>query len=131
MTGEGVVVSVSDEGATVRICKSSACSHDCTSCGACTNPTFNTLVKNPLGAKEGDRVVIWSDSGKILSISLLVYVVPVIFLIAAALICEEGNLSFPLALLVFATIIFLWVFLIRYANRHIHPEHTITAVLKD
>ena len=131
MTGEGVVVSLSGENAVVRICKSSACSHDCSSCGACKNPTFDTLVKNPVGAKEGDKVLICSPSGKLLFVSLVVYILPVILLVMAAVICESFKVSSLVAVLIFAVVILLWIFLIRFANRHIHTEHTIIEILKD
>ena len=131
MSGEGVVVSLSGDSATVRICKSSACSHDCASCGACQNPTFDTTVKNPIGAMVGDKVVISSDSKKILLISLIMYVLPVILLIIGAAGCESFNVSPVWTIFTFAMIIGIWFVLIRTLNKRAHTEHTITEVIKD
>ena len=58
MTGEAVVVSVWGSEATVKISKSSACGHDCASCGACSNPSYEISVINKIGADIGDKVLI-------------------------------------------------------------------------
>ncbi len=131
MTGEGIVVSVSNETALVRISKSSACSHDCTNCGACQNPTFDTMVNNPIGAKEGDKVVISSDSGKILLISLLVYILPVFLMIIAAVFCDSLNVGIPGTFITFVILVLLWIGVIRKVNKKAHTEHTIIQIIKD
>jgi len=69
--------------AVVRISKASACSHDCSQCGGCSNPTYNMTVCNPVGAKLGDRVQIEASSSKVHVMAFLLYIVPVLFLIAA------------------------------------------------
>ena len=131
MTGEGVVVSVVGETAVVRICKSSACSHNCADCGACSNPSFDTTVKNPIGAKEGDKVLISSDSGKILAISLLVYILPVFLMIFAAVFCDILNAGILGTLTAFVLLLFVWIVLIRKVNKKSRTEHTIIQIIKD
>ena len=131
MTGEGVVVSVSEDVALVRIFKSSACSHNCTDCGACQNPTFDTTVNNPIGAKEGDKVLISSDSGKILLISLLIYILPVFLMIMAAVFCDILNAGAFGTLTAFIILVSLWIIVIRKVNKNSHTEHTIIQIIKD
>lgn len=131
MTGEGVVISVSEDVSIVRISKSSACSHNCAECGACQNPTFDTKVNNPIGAKEGDRVLISSDSGKILLISLLVYILPVFLMIIAAVFCDILNAGIFGTIITFIILVSLWIVLIRKVNKNSHTEHTIIQIIKD
>ena len=131
MTGEGTIVSVNGEDAVVRIFKSSACSHNCADCGACQNPSFDTVVNNPIGAKEGDKVLISSDSGKILLISLLVYILPVFLMIMAAVFCDILNAGAFGTLTAFIILVSLWIMLIRKVNKNSHTQHTIIQIIKD
>ena len=131
MTGEGTIVSVNGETAVVRIFKSSACSHNCADCGVCQNPSFDTVVKNPIGAKEGDKVLISSDSGKILLISLLVYILPVFLMILAAVFCDTVNAGAFGTLITFIILVSLWIITIRKVNKNSHTEHTIIQIIKD
>ena len=131
MTGEGTIVSVNGEDAVVRIFKSSACSHNCADCGACQNPSFDTVVNNPIGAKEGDKVLISSDSGKILLISLLVYILPVFLMIMVAVFCDILNAGAFGTLTAFIILVSLWIMLIRKVNKNSHTQHTIIQIIKD
>ena len=137
MTGEGTVVNTySDYALTfsdyaiVKIKKTSACSHDCTECSTCTAPTFEVRVLNPVGAKKGDRVVIEADSKKILLISLLLYMLPVFFMIAAAAVCSAYSISASLTVLIFVLLFGGWFFLIRLVNRKCKPQNTIVSVIE-
>ncbi len=131
LTGEGTVISVLGESAKVLIRKTSACSHDCSECSACTAPTFETTVSNPIGACIGDRVVIEARSSRILAISLLVYILPVFLLIAAAIACEAFSLGALEAVPIFVIMIALWVIAIKLTNKKVHTANTIVDILKD
>lgn len=128
MTGDGTVISVALNEAVVRISKSSACGHNCASCNACSNPSYEMTVSNPLGAKVGDRVVIESDSSKILALSFLIYILPVFLLIIAAVICQEYSLG-VLSLIVFGVMISFWILLIRLVNKKISIKNTIVKII--
>ncbi len=129
MTGEGIVVSVGGSEAVVRISKASACSHDCSQCGGCSNPTYNMTVCNPIGAKLGDRVQIEASSGKVLMMAFLLYIVPVMFMIAAVRIADAVSNNTAVTLGIFAIVFALWIFVIRKANKKIKMQNTITKVL--
>ena len=131
MTGEGTVISTSGGSATVLIRKTSACSHDCSECSACTAPTFETVVANPAGARAGDRVVIQARTSRILAISLLVYILPVFLLIAAAVACEAFALPVLGAIIIFAFVIALWVLAIRLTAKKLRTANTIVDIIKD
>ena len=131
MTGEGTVTSVSHNTATVLICKSSACSHNCSDCSACSNSSYETEVLNPIGAKCGDRVLIEAGTRTVLGISLLVYMLPVFFMIAAAAFCDAFSLSRLYTVLLFALLISLWIGIIRLVNFKTKAQSSIIRVLTD
>lgn len=128
MTGEGIVVSVSAIETRVKISKSSACGHDCASCGACSNPTYEISVLNPIGAKVGDKVTIETQSTKILGISFLLYILPVFMMIVSALVCEAYSLGWY-SVLVFVCLLLLWFLLIRLANKKVRFHNTISRII--
>ena len=131
MTGQGTVVSVSENSATVLIRKTSACSHDCTECSACTAPEYKVTVFNPIGAKVGDKVIIESQSSRILAIALCVYILPVFLMIVAAMVCDVFSFSFIATVILFAVMIALWVFVIKKANRSVKMQNVIVSIVKD
>ena len=128
MTGEGIVVSSIGSDAVVSISKSSACGHDCASCGACSNPSYEIKVSNPIGAKKGDRVVIETDTKKVLAVSLVLYVLPVFLLILSAFSCEAYSLG-VYSIAVFAVLLILWFFLIKLVNKKTRIKNTIVRVI--
>ncbi len=128
MTGEGIVVSSFGSDAVVSISKSSACGHDCASCGACSNPSYEIKVSNPVGAKKGDRVVIETDTKKVLAVSLVLYVLPVFILIASACLCEVYSFG-VCSVAVFALLLSLWFLLIKLVNKKTRIKNTIVKII--
>lgn len=128
MTGEGIVVSVSNGEAVVRISKSSACGHDCASCGACSNPSYEMAVLNPVGAKAGDTVVIESQSSKILGLSFLLYMLPVFLMIVATFVCEAYSLGLY-SILIFVCLFSAWFLLIRYTNKRLKIQNIAVKIV--
>ncbi len=66
----------------VSIERPSACGHDCKSCMGCGAPAevIRVEVKNTVGAKLGDQVVIESSSQQVLGIASFTYLVPIALL---------------------------------------------------
>ena len=84
MQGKGIVIKTDGTNATVRIRKSSACGHDCEECAGCgvTGAAVLARAANPIGARVGQKVVVQSETSKMLGIVALVYLIPVaLFLI--------------------------------------------------
>lgn len=82
----GVVERVKGGKALLRIERTSACA-TCESRGSCEmGPDKKMMVEvtNSLGASEGDRVEVSVPSGSIIKLSLLVYLFPILALIAGA-----------------------------------------------
>ena len=70
--------------AIISVPRKSACGHDCEECAGCgvTGAAVLARAANPIGARIGQKVVVQSDTNKMLSIVALVYFIPVaLFLI--------------------------------------------------
>lgn len=128
MTGEGLVLSVINNEAKVQISKSSACGHDCASCGACNNPTYEITVTNPIGANVGDRVEIETKTSSVLAVSFLLYILPVFILIISAVVCENYNLGY-FSILLFGILLILWYAVIKLLNKKVKIQNVITKII--
>ena len=86
------VCKVNPDGTAQVLCiRESACSGDCHKCSGCGAAKESLLLtaKNPIGAKEGDLVVIQSASGPVLAAAAMLYMVPLILFIGAYLLGES------------------------------------------
>lgn len=128
MTGEGLVLSVSGTVANVQISKSSACGHDCASCKACNNPTYEIKVLNPIGANVGNRVEIQTKTSSVLGVSFLLYILPVFILIASSVVCEHFKLGYY-SILVFGCLLATWYTTIKCLNKKIKIQNVITKII--
>ena len=84
---EGVVVRIVPDGAVVCVKRSDAC-HGCPSSQLChmgTSGEREVVAKNPLGAREGQRVEIEVQDGLLVRASFIVYILPIVALIIGAL----------------------------------------------
>ena len=78
--------------AVVSVPRKSACGHDCEECAGCgvTGAAVRAKAANPIDARPGQKVVVQSDTKKMLRIVALVYLTPVVlfllgYLLATAL----------------------------------------------
>ena len=110
-TEQGVVLRTDSEAAWVKTTRSSAC-EGCTARKSChtIGDSQDTEVKaiNLAGAREGDRIVLSFENKSLLKATFLVYVFPIILLMAGALIGQmlaaliELNSSIPSVVMGFA-----------------------------
>jgi len=93
LEAEGVIVKIGQEGVFVETSRASACG-SCSSKEGCGTSTLSQLlgnkastfqVLNPIGAALGERVVIGMEEAALLKSSLLMYLVPLAFLLAGAI----------------------------------------------
>ena len=95
-TEQGIVLRTDSEAAWVKTTRSSAC-EGCTARGSChtlgSGQEMEVKALNPAGARVGDRIVLSFETGSLLKATFLIYVFPIIFLIAGAAI---GQLLSPL-----------------------------------
>ncbi len=86
-TEEGIVIKLGDSTAWVKTTRLSACK-GCASRGSCqTNEQGKEMeveVTNPVGAKIGDRIVLYFETSSLLKAAFLLYVFPVVCMLAGA-----------------------------------------------
>ena len=115
--------------AEVFIARQSACSGDCHKCSGCgaQQETVFVKAKNRIGAMPGDKVIITSDNRQIFKAVLVVYVIPLVLLLAGYF---AGYAAHWLPGLTAAVGFLLGLALAVAYNRHVercHPVHyTIT-----
>jgi sigma-E factor negative regulatory protein RseC len=87
VTKEGLVTSISATTAWVETVRSKSC-ESCDACDSCesqdTSMGMIVQVNNTINAKKGDRVVIGFKTAPLLKMSFMLYVFPIILLIAGA-----------------------------------------------
>jgi len=118
-TEEGIVVEAGPTGARVKTTRSGAC-ESCASRGSCSTigggKEMEVEALNPAGAREGDHVAINFESSALLKISFLLYVFPVICMLAGALLGHwlgsALGFSGSAVSVVLAVLFFLLAFLI-------------------
>ena len=74
--------------AVISVPRKSACGHDCEECAGCgvSGAAVRAKAINSVGAKVGEKVVVHSDTKKMLRIVALVYLIPVALFIGGYLI---------------------------------------------
>lgn len=85
MTQIATVERILDAGhAEISVPRKSACGHDCEECAGCgvTGAAVHARALNPIGARPGQKVVVQSDTNKMLRIIALVYLTPVLLFLA-------------------------------------------------
>lgn len=96
MTQIGVIREVREDGsARVRITQRTACGHSCEDCGGCAAGSRELMVeaRNPLDARRGEVVTVSTRTRKILGAAVLVYVLPLVLMLACALVSAELGFS--------------------------------------
>ena len=125
MLQTGIVQALQCDGrATIEIARSTACGENCASCGLCSNKTILVSAVNDVGAAVGDTVEIDMADRKVLGAAFLVYIVPLIVLIAgycAAYAVFKSELFAVVAGLLLMAFTFL---VIRYIDKSLKEKYT-------
>lgn len=88
MTQTATVTAIPGPGlAEVTVARQTACGHDCEHCAGCGMQagTMTVLAATQLPLSPGDRVELYSSSGRVLPIAALVYLAPVILFLVGYL----------------------------------------------
>ena len=81
MTQIATVEKILDAGfVEISVPRKSACGHDCEECAGCvvTGAASHARASDPGGVKPGDKVVVQSETKKLLGVVALVYLLPVV-----------------------------------------------------
>ena len=75
-----VIRIVNETTARVAVKRKSACSGDCHTCHGCPHPDEIVMVDadNLVGAQKGDDVIIRSDTGRVLKLAAMLYLMPMV-----------------------------------------------------
>lgn len=121
MLSEGFVLKVDKEFATVGVKRQTACDTCRAQCGGhCDKAsTVETVVKNTLGARVGDRVRLYSRTSTVLGYAALIFIVPIVMAALGYLLGYLIRLSTPLCAVLALTAFFLTyaVITLVYKNR--------------
>ena len=84
MTQDAIVTRILPNSmAEVVVTRSTACGSNCGSCESCIfQSELKAIAKNSIHAKPGQRVIISSRSSAVFSAAVLVYIMPLLFVIA-------------------------------------------------
>ena len=88
-----VIRIVSDTVAKVAVNRKSACSGDCHTCHGCPHPDEIVMVDadNFVGAQKGDDVVIRSDTGRVLKLAAMLYLMPMVLFFLGYFLTPGGE----------------------------------------
>ena len=114
--------------AEVFVQRESACSgecHKCSGCGAAKQQVF-VRARNAIGARPGDKVIVSSDDRQILPAMLVVYILPLVLLLAGYF----AGLGLGVMPGITAAAGFgLGIILMILYNRHVQRKRPVTFVI--
>lgn len=92
---------ISTRRAEIAVRREAACGHHCASCGGCRSDVqggeVTVIAENSVGAQEGDRVVIETESRHVLWIAAAVYLLPFLLFFACYLFSGLLKLAEPVS----------------------------------
>ena len=88
-----VIRIVTDTVAKVAVKRKSACSGDCHTCHGCPHPDEIVMVNadNFVGAQVGDDVIVSSDTGRVLKLAAMLYLMPMVLFFLGYFLMPGGE----------------------------------------
>ena len=123
MTQIATVEKILDAGfVEISVPRKSACGHDCEECAA-----IHARASDPVGVKPGDKVVVQSETKKLLGVVALVYLLPVVAFLLGYFLSEglAEKVRYIIAIAAAAAAFLPSIFYDRYAKRHEVLTYTI------
>ena len=130
MTQIATVETILDAGfVELSVPRKSACGHDCEECEGCgmTGAAIHARASDPVGVKPGDKVVVQSETKKLLGVVALVYLLPVVAFLLGYFLSEglAEKVRYIIAIAAAAAAFLPSIFYDRYAKRHEVLTYTI------
>ena len=130
MTQIATVEKILDAGfVEISVPRKSACGHDCEECAGCgmTGAAIHARASDPVGVKPGDKVVVQSETKKLLGVVALVYLLPVVAFLLGYFLSEglAEKVRYIIAIAAAAAAFWPSIFYDRYAKRHEVLTYTI------
>jgi len=88
-----VIRIVTDTVVKVAVKRKSACSGDCHTCHGCPHPDEIVMVNadNFVGAQVGDDVIVSSDTGRVLKLAAMLYLMPMVLFFLGYFLTPVGE----------------------------------------
>lgn len=130
MTQIATVEKILDAGfVEISVPRKSACGHDCEECAGCgmTGAAIHARASDPVGVKPEDKVVVQSETKKLLGVVALVYLLPVVAFLLGYFLSEglAEKVRYIIAIAAAAAAFLPSIFYDRYAKRHEVLTYTI------
>lgn len=130
MTQIATVEKILDAGfVEISVPRKSACGHDCEECAGCgmTGAAIHARASDPVGVKPGDKVVVQSETKKLLGVVALVYLLPVVAFLLGYFLSDglAEKVRYIIAIAAAAAAFLPSIFYDRYAKRHEVLTYTI------
>ena len=130
MTQIATVEKILDAGfVEISVAGESASGHDCEECAGCgmTGAAIHARASDPVGVKPGDKVVVQSETKKLLGVVALVYLLPVVAFLLGYFLSEglAEKVRYLIAIAAAAAAFLPSIFYDRYAKRHEVLTYTI------
>ena len=130
MTQIATVEKILDAGfVEISVPRKSACGHDCEECAGCgmTGAAIHARASDSVGVKPGDKVVVQSETKKLLGVVALVYLLPVVAFLLGYFLSEglAEKVRYIIAIAAAAAAFLPSIFYDRYAKRHEVLTYTI------
>ncbi len=126
----GTVKSVIGSMAEVKVHRVSACGENCAHCkGGCTPTDIVAKAENRVSANVGDTVKIESDTGKVILAAVLLYIVPLVAAIVAAVVMTAVGAKTGPLLIVTVNVFLGVILLVKSMDKKIAPTPVITGVI--
>lgn len=113
----------------ISVPRKSACGHDCEECAGCgmTGAAIHARASDPVGVKPGDKVVVHSETKKLLGVVALVYLLPVVAFLLGYFLSEglSEGVRYGIAIAAAVAAFVPSIFYDRYAKRHEVLTYTI------
>lgn len=113
----------------ISVPRKSACGHDCEECAGCgmTGAAIHARAKDPVGVEPGEKVVVESETRKLLGVVALVYVLPVLAFLLGYFLSDGLAEGARDAIAIGAAVVSFIPSMIydRYARRHESLTYTV------
>ena len=114
--------------AKVRVDRESSCGGNCVSCKGCPSEAIVVSVKNELGLRKGDTVVLYEDTRKVIKYALIGYGLLALLMVVGAVVGYVLTHRDFVALLSAAAAVAIGFLCIKLAFKNVDSDFKVTEI---